>query len=80
MSKVRYHVEHLKDGEWLPVINLDTKKIVFRYREDTAAKLFKEITNRYNGEFRLVQNGETTCFDEAMNKHIELMKERGEHV
>ena len=53
--KTRYHVEHLKNEEWLDVINLDTHKTIYRYREDSAAKLFKLITEKHLGEFRLVQ-------------------------
>lgn len=51
----RYHVEHLKNGEWLDVIDLHTHKTIYRYREDSAARLFKLITERHLGEFRLVQ-------------------------
>lgn len=52
---IRYHVQHFKNGEWLDVINMETGKVVYRYREHSSAKLFKEITERYSGEYRLIQ-------------------------
>ena len=53
--KQRYYVEVLLNDEWCPIVSMKTGKIIYRYQENTAAKFFKSLCDRWKGEFRLRQ-------------------------